>query len=78
MHGLRPHRWQGITNGNTRSEKSNVLPSHERVNCSVCFEAGRLAVERMDRTLLDECFRVQGRQTWYLEPQEIQRDLATF
>lgn len=22
-------------------------------------------VERMNRTLLDECFRVQGRQTWY-------------
>ena len=32
-------------------------------------------VERMNRTLLDECFRVQGRQTWYAEPEEIQRDL---
>ena len=25
-------------------------------------------VERMNRTLLDECFRVEGRTTWYLEP----------
>ena len=31
-------------------------------------------VERMNRTLLDECFRVAGRTTWYLEPAEIQRD----
>lgn len=35
-------------------------------------------VERMNRTLLDECFRVQGRKTWYLEPAEIQRDLDVF
>jgi transposase InsO family protein len=35
-------------------------------------------VERMNRTLLDECFRVQGRQTWYLEVAEIQRDLDRF
>jgi len=35
-------------------------------------------VERMNRTLLDECFRVQGRQTWYIQPDEIQRDLDTF
>ena len=35
-------------------------------------------VERMNRTLLDECFRVQGRKTWYLEPEEIQRDLDGF
>lgn len=35
-------------------------------------------VERMNRTLLDECFRVQGRQTWYLEIDEIQRDLDRF
>jgi hypothetical protein len=32
----------------------------------------------MNRTLLDECFRVQGRQTWYLQPEEIQRDLDIF
>lgn len=32
-------------------------------------------VERMNRTLLDECFRVAGRQTWYIQPDEIQRDL---
>lgn len=25
-------------------------------------------VERMNRTLLDECFRIQGRKTWYIEP----------
>lgn len=35
-------------------------------------------VERMNRTLLDECFRVAGRQTWYITPGEIQRDLDTF
>lgn len=35
-------------------------------------------VERMNRTLLDECFRVAGRQTWYLQPEEIQRDLDAF
>jgi len=29
----------------------------------------------MNRTLLDECFKVAGRQTWYIEPEEIQRDL---
>jgi hypothetical protein len=32
----------------------------------------------MNRTLLDECFRVAGRQTWYITPTEIQRDLDTF
>ncbi len=32
----------------------------------------------MNRTLLDECFRVQGRQTWYIEIEEIQRDLDRF
>lgn len=35
-------------------------------------------VERMNRTLLDECFRVRGRTTWYLEVDEIQRDLDRF
>ena len=35
-------------------------------------------VERMNRTLLDECFRVTGRTTWYLAPEEIQRDLDRF
>lgn len=35
-------------------------------------------VERMNRTLLDECFRVQGRQTWYIGVAEIQRDLDRF
>lgn len=35
-------------------------------------------VERMNRTLLDECFRVQGRQTWYIGTDEIQRDLDRF
>jgi len=32
----------------------------------------------MNRTLLDECFRVAGRTTWYTTPQEIQRDLDRF
>jgi transposase InsO family protein len=35
-------------------------------------------VERMNRTLLDECFRVQGRTKWYTAPDEIQRDLDSF
>ena len=35
-------------------------------------------VERMNRTLLEECFRVTGRTTWYLEIDEIQRDLDRF
>jgi len=35
-------------------------------------------VERMNRTLLDECFRIDGRTTWYAEPEEIQRDLDRF
>lgn len=35
-------------------------------------------VERINRTLLDECFRVAGRQTWYITPAEIQRDLDVF
>lgn len=35
-------------------------------------------VERMNRTMLDECFRVAGRQTWYVGIDEIQRDLDAF
>jgi hypothetical protein len=35
-------------------------------------------VERMNRTLLDKCFRVAGRQTWYVGIGEIQRDLDVF
>jgi transposase InsO family protein len=35
-------------------------------------------VERLNRTLLDECLRVAGRTTWYLEPAGIQRDLDRF
>jgi len=34
--------------------------------------------ERMNRTLLDECFRVKGRTTWYMASEEIQRDLDVF
>ena len=29
----------------------------------------------MNRTLLDECFRVKGRPTWYTSAEGIQRDL---
>jgi len=32
----------------------------------------------MNRTLLDECFRVKGRENWYLTIDEIQRDLDAF
>jgi transposase InsO family protein len=35
-------------------------------------------VERMNRTLLDECFRINGRTTWYITTDEIQRDLDKF
>jgi len=35
-------------------------------------------VERMNRTLLEECFKVEGRRTWYVQPAEIQRDLDKF
>jgi len=35
-------------------------------------------VERMNRPLLDECFRVAGRTTWYLDVAEIQRDFERF
>lgn len=35
-------------------------------------------VERMNRTLLDECFRVAGRTTWYSDVHEIQSDLDRF
>jgi transposase InsO family protein len=35
-------------------------------------------VERMNRTLLDECFRVKGQETFYLAIAEIQRDLDAF
>jgi len=33
-------------------------------------------VERMNRTLLDECFRVAGRTTWYECTDQIQADLG--
>lgn len=35
-------------------------------------------VERMNLTLLDECFRVKGRENWYLPIDEIQRGLDAF
>ena len=35
-------------------------------------------VGRMNRALLDECFRVPGRRTWYIEPEEIRRDLDRY
>lgn len=35
-------------------------------------------VERMNRTLLDECFRVAGRTTWYENAEQIQVDLDRF
>ena len=35
-------------------------------------------VERMNRTLLDECFRIKGRTTCYISPEEIQRDLDQY
>jgi transposase InsO family protein len=35
-------------------------------------------VERLNRTRLDECFRVAGRQIWYLTVEELQQDLDRF
>ena len=35
-------------------------------------------VERMNRTLLDECFRVKDRTTWYTSPAQIQHDLDEY
>ena len=35
-------------------------------------------VERMNRTLLNECFRIKGRTTWYISPEETQRDLDQY
>ena len=35
-------------------------------------------VERMNKTLLDACFRVKGRETFYITIDEIQRDLDEF
>lgn len=35
-------------------------------------------VERMNRTLLDECFRVEGRKTWYDDTAQLQADLDRF
>lgn len=35
-------------------------------------------VERMNRTLLDECFRIGGRTKWYATPEELQVDLDAF
>jgi transposase InsO family protein len=35
-------------------------------------------VERMNRTLLDECFRVEGRKTWYEDTVQLQGDVDRF
>jgi transposase InsO family protein len=35
-------------------------------------------VERMNRTMLDECFRVAGKTTWYENIEQIQADLNKF
>ena len=35
-------------------------------------------VERMNRTLLDEHFRIKGRDKWYESAEEIQHDLDAF
>ncbi len=35
-------------------------------------------VERMNRMLLNECFRIKGRTIWYISPEEIQRDLDQY
>jgi len=32
----------------------------------------------MNRTLLDECFRIGGRTKWYATPEELQVDLDAF
>ena len=49
----------------TSSPNQDPQPAHQRF------------VER-NRTLLDECFRIKGRTTWYISPEEIQRDLDQY
>ena len=50
----------------------------EHRTTKVCSPRTNGFVERMNRTLLDECFRVAGRTTWYVSVEEIQRDLDRF
>jgi hypothetical protein len=55
------------------------LPAHRARRCGeIRSPRTNGFVERLKRTLFDECFRVQGRTKWYTAPDEIQRDLDTF
>lgn len=67
--GIRQHHPYELLLAMEDIEHRNTKVRHPRTNGFV---------ERMNRTLLDECFRVQGRQTWYVGPEEIQRDLDSF
>ena len=50
----------------------------EHRTTKVCSPQTNGFVERMNRTLLDECFRIKGRTKWYHTPEEIQRDLDEY
>jgi len=55
-----------------------ALEDIEHRNTRVATPRTNGFVERMNRTLLDECFRVKGRETFYIAIDEIQRDLDEF
>ncbi|MEY4679749.1 MAG: hypothetical protein RLZZ276_1398 [Pseudomonadota bacterium] len=55
-----------------------VVEGIERQTTKVCSPRTNGFVERMKRKLLDECLCVKGRTTWYMVPEEIQRDLDVF
>lgn len=55
-----------------------ALEGFEHRNTKVRSPKTNGFVERMNRTLLDECFRVAGRKTWYENTDMIQADLDKF
>jgi transposase InsO family protein len=59
-------------------ELLTAMESIEHRNTRVRSPRTNGFVERMNRTLLDECFRVAGRSTWYENTDQIQADLDRF
>jgi len=56
-------------------ELLSALEDIEHRNTKVRSPRTNGFVERMNRTLLDEHFRIKGREKWYTAIQEIQADL---
>jgi hypothetical protein len=55
-----------------------LLPAMDGIRHPMTQNRSRRTIgfgERMNRTLLDECFRLAGHAPWYLDPAEIHRDL---